>query len=455
MTFRRAVRTLFDLSTPVSRGTYAALGVSLAILKYAVDTAVVYAATGQFQSPLFYLLPVTTFWGPLRSMEPALLFLLVLWTMPFLWIGLALTLRRTKDADLSPWMSFVYFVPVANYLFMLLFCLMPSRPQPQRAHDRPFTNDDLARPAILGALGAVLVSLAMLGFGVYVLRGYGTALFLGTPAVIGAVNAYFLNRRQRRTIGATVLVVVLSLCMAGCSLLLFALEGAVCLAMAAPLVLVAGILGAFVGYAIADGVRTPPYQVACVVGALPLVALLETALASSPRREVVSAIEVDAPPERVWSHVVEFSELPAATELVFRAGVASPERARIEGSGVGAVRRCEFSTGTFVEPITRWQPPSRLSFDVLDQPVPMIEWSPYGSIHPPHLDGSFRAVAGEFRLVPLEGGRTRLEGSTWYELDLAPRDYWGIWAETIVHRIHLRVLRHIKRLAEEGANAAR
>src|SRR5262245_24389840 len=108
MTFRQTVKTLFNLSTPVSRGTYAALGVSLAVVKYAVDTAVVYAATRQFQSPLFYLLPVTTFWGPLRSMDPALLFLLVLWTMPFLWIGLALTLRRTKDADLSPWMSFVY-----------------------------------------------------------------------------------------------------------------------------------------------------------------------------------------------------------------------------------------------------------------------------------------------------------------------------------------------------------
>jgi hypothetical protein len=219
--------------------------------------------------------------------------------------------------------------------------------------------------------------------------------------------------------------------------------------MAAPVVLLAGTLGAFAGYAIANGARTPTYHVACVVGALPLVALIESELPRNARREVVSAIEVDAPPDRVWPNVVKFSELPPATELVFRAGVASPQRARIEGAGPGAVRRCEFSTGTFVEPITRWEAPSRLSFDVVDQPVPMIEWSPYGSIHPPHLDGYFRSVAGEFRLVPLEGGRTRLEGSTWYELDLAPRDYWGIWAETLVHRIHLRVLRHIKRLSED------
>ena len=37
-----------------------------------------------------------------------------------------------------------------------------------------------------------------------------------------------------------------------------------------------------------------------------------------------------------------------------RAGLAYPMRARIEGSGPGAVRYCEFSTGPFVEPIVTW-----------------------------------------------------------------------------------------------------
>ena len=80
----------------------------------------------------------------------------------------------------------------------------------------------------------------------------------------------------------------------------------------------------------------------------------------------------------------------------------------------------------------------------------MRELSPYRAIRPPHLDGAFRARRGEFRLVALPDGRTRLEGSTWYTLELAPGGYWRLWADLLVHAIHARVLAHVKRLAEGG-----
>jgi hypothetical protein len=85
---------------------------------------------------------------------------------------------------------------------------------------------------------------------------------------------------------------------------------------------------------------------------------------------------------------------------------------------------------------------------VTEQPEPMFELTPYRHIHPPHLDGAFRSTRGEFRLVELPGGRTRLEGRTWYRLEIYPHAYWTVWTDWIVHRIHLRVLRHIERLAE-------
>ncbi len=73
---------------------------------------------------------------------------------------------------------------------------------------------------------------------------------------------------------------------------------------------------------------------------------------------------------------------------------------------VRAVRRCEFSTGAFVEPITAWEPPGRLAFDVASQPAPMTEWSPCAGLSPPHLSRSFRTRRGEFRMRALPGGRT-------------------------------------------------
>ena len=102
-----------------------------------------------------------------------------------------------------------------------------------------------------------------------------------------------------------------------------------------------------------------------------------------------------------------------------------------------------------MEPITRWEAPERLSFDVSDQPDPMQEWSFYAHVNAPHLEDSFRSVRGEFRLIELTGGRTRLEGSTWYVVEMGPALYWKLWGDGIVHRIHERVLRHIKNLSED------
>ena len=62
---------------------------------------------------------------------------------------------------------------------------------------------------------------------------------------------------------------------------------------------------------------------------------------------------------------------------------------------------------------------------------------------------SFRSLRGEFRLTPTAGGGTLLEGSTWYVLDMGPAPYWKLWGDAIVHRIHERVLAHIKELSEE------
>jgi len=153
----------------------------------------------------------------------------------------------------------------------------------------------------------------------------------------------------------------------------------------------------------------------------------------------------------VWRNVISFPELPPPTELPFRAGIAYPLRARIVGRGVGAVRYCEFSTGDFVEPVTAWQPGKRLAFDVRENPEPMREWSPYGSLDTPHLHHYMTSLRGQFVLTALPGGRTRLAGTTWYQHHLWPAAYWALWSDAIVHEIHSRVLDHIKRVAERAS----
>jgi hypothetical protein len=100
-----------------------------------------------------------------------------------------------------------------------------------------------------------------------------------------------------------------------------------------------------------------------------------------------------------------------------------------------------------------WDAPSRLAFDVAEQPMPMLELTPYRHVHPPHLDIAFRTTRGEFELQELPGGNTRIIGRTWYVLDIQPNSYWTVWSDWLVHKIHLRVLRHIKQLSEHDGGA--
>jgi hypothetical protein len=174
----------------------------------------------------------------------------------------------------------------------------------------------------------------------------------------------------------------------------------------------------------------------------------DAAMPAAGGRVVLSSIDIDAPPAVVWQKVVSFSDITAPPRWYLRTGLAYPLRARLEGTGVGAVRHCEFTTGAFVEPITIWDEPRRLAFDVVAQPPPLQEWSPYTRVYAPHLDGFFRTLHGEFRLIALGEGRTRLEGRTWYTLDMQPAGYWSVIADGILHAIHRRVLEHIKVEAE-------
>jgi len=41
-----------------------------------------------------------------------------------------------------------------------------------------------------------------------------------------------------------------------------------------------------------------------------------------------------------------------------------------------------------------------------------------------------------------------ITGTTWYQHNLWPAAYWRLWSDEIIHRIHMRVLRHILKSSE-------
>jgi uncharacterized protein YndB with AHSA1/START domain len=234
---------------------------------------------------------------------------------------------------------------------------------------------------------------------------------------------------------------------AACLLFVFAKEGMWCIVMSLPLTLPLGALGGWLFHSCESSKAAARSGLAMLL-VLPPASLTWDTHAQPPVYAVKTAVAIAAPPERVWQRIVNLSKLPEPSEWYFRAGLAYPTQARIEGTGPGATRYCEFSTGPVVEQIEVWDAPRLLRFRVIQSPAPMREWSPYGEISPKHLHGYLISREGEFRLTPLPGNRTLLEGTSWYRHGLWPAQYWRLWSDVVIHRIHLRVFRQIKALSE-------
>jgi Polyketide cyclase / dehydrase and lipid transport len=445
-----ALRHIVDFRRPLDRRGYLIAGLSLVGLKYATDALVIYTLSGIVWTPLDYFVPL---WnvrtGKAVNISPSLSLALLAWSLPFLIAGVTLSVRRALDAGLSPWWVAMFFLPLLNYALMVVLVAVPTSPRPElrdyvvdpNASDRRFST-------LIGIVAGLVTAVLLVASAILVIRSYGLSIFLGTPFLMGAVSAFVANRLGPRSLDGSVMVGLMTAGVSSLAILAIALEGLACILMAIPITVPIVILGAVVGHHLSRRRAATGVALSVVIGLTPLGTTIEKTTSAPAERLVTTSVDVNAAPERVWDHVVAFEEIRTPPGWYFRLGIAYPLRARIDGRGVGAMRHCEFTTGAFEEPITSWDAPTRLSFDVIRQPPPLQEWSPYSRVYAPHLDGFFQTTHGEFRLVRLADGRTRLEGRTWYSLDMAPAAYWTTIADAIVHAIHRRVLDHVKARAE-------
>src|SRR5262249_26367660 len=144
---------------------------------------------------------------------------------------------------------------------------------------------------------------------------------------------------------------------------------------AVPLGIPIALLGAWMAYLILRSRFAPPTAaVTLVVIALSLGAWAETNLRRvSPVYTVSDSIRISATPEKVWNSLITMGPLGQPRDLLFRMGVACPQRVDIYGSGVGAMRVCTLTTGQLREHITDWKPGRLLRWTSISTPPPMKE----------------------------------------------------------------------------------
>src|SRR5450755_2604219 len=253
-----AFSNLWRSSGTIDRGTYALIGVLGFALKHNLDRLV---ATYGFQRPwgLF------NYWVPVRDVaritelhgsEAKFLATMVGLSLPFIWVGVVLTMKRLRSAGLSPQLVALFFVPFLNLLFFLVLCLVPEREVSTEAAARPSKKPTVARFFPESALGSAAVSLVVtvpvgLGatlLGTQLLNNYGWGLFVALPFTMGFAAALVYGMRQSRSMSGCVGVACLAVALLGGALLALAFEGIVCLMMAVPIALPLAAFGGLCGF---------------------------------------------------------------------------------------------------------------------------------------------------------------------------------------------------------------
>ncbi|MBK0369107.1 SRPBCC family protein [Flavobacterium agrisoli] len=286
-------------------------------------------------------------------------------------------------------------------------------------------------------------------WGIYGIREYGIALFILTPFLIGFCSTVLYGYQNKISKSDAIYIGFSTLGICTCALILFAIEGLICIVMAAPIGIGLTFFGSLIGYSLLKrNNNSTPSVLLILVVLIPLTSFVENKI-KPELTAVTTSIVINATPIEVWKNVIEFPPLDDPTEFIFKTGIAYPINAKIVGRGVGSIRYCNFTTGSFVEPITVWHEGKLLKFDVLEQPAPMKELS-FWKIDAPHLHDYFVSRKGQFKLIELENGKTLLEGTTWYYHNIRPTFYWQKWSNLIIHKIHNRVLDHIKKNSEKG-----
>ena len=280
------------------------------------------------------------------------------------------------------------------------------------------------------------------------------SLLVIVPLVTAGI-AGFLSSRAGRTLSQSIGAAFLTLTAILTILGFAAMEGVICILMAAPFVGLLGIIGALLGHWLATLTSRPAYQVQSAAWLAVIVcAVGESITPPAPLEDVVtSEVIINATPAQVWKQLKDIRDLPAPTEPLFVLGVAHPVETYVIGEGgVGAERICRLSTGDMPERITVWKPEQELQFVVLDTPAAMREATFFGrELEAAHLHGTYTSLEGGFRLEALPNGQTRLTGNSRYLLTITPASYWNLWTRQIVSQVQLRVMNHVKAKAEAAA----
>jgi hypothetical protein len=262
--------------------------------------------------------------------------------------------------------------------------------------------------------------------------------FFLLPMLVGLIAAWFYARLNRSL--AITFLDALWVSLVGVAAAAVVLrEGVVCLVIVFPALYLLILTGLLIGR-----IWFRWNYTRLQLSIFPLLALLvlTDTFSSRPERVIVTdEILIRATPGQVWPHVLAFSNIPERPDYwIFRLGLPYPTQTTNGGNFAGADRQCMFSDGIVIkERVAEFVPGEKLTFDIVEQPT-----------HP-EAYGHITLHRGQIVLRDNGNGTTTLFGSSWYTLHVRPLWYFDLWTRDMTRAVHLRVMNHVRRLAEDGS----
>jgi hypothetical protein len=437
------LRRLLPLQGPIGIVRYAVLAPALLFSQHLIVALLFRLADQPLRADMaFWLLPLRRL-IELPVMSPWTSALTFTFSLIIAWALTVLSYRRAGQSTFGFVLAALSIIPGFQLVAVLVLAILPVKaidasPPPAGANLAHILQGVLTGMAII--VLAVLLSAVTFG-------SYGWGLFVATPFLVGLTTAYIANRDVALPSGKTLPVVLAAAALGVLALLMFALEGFMCIVLVVPLGAVMAGLGGLLGRKLAD-VGHHRGRPLLSVAILPFVFVAEAALPPSVTITTQQSIEISAPTARVWQALISDEPIAGAPGLVALADFAYPIRSRIVGQGLGATRLGEFSTGVARERITAWESGKTLAFAVVTQPAMMEEMSPYRRVHAPHLHGYFETDATRFEIEALSAGKSKLVVYATHQLRIDPVLYWEPLARWAIGMNVTRVLSSIKGTAE-------
>lgn len=230
------------------------------------------------------------------------------------------------------------------------------------------------------------------------------------------------------------------------------IEAAICVIMAAPILLGGAILGGVTAHLLIPKIGSVPRLHVTFVVFLPfLAAWFESTLHwHHETKSITNTIDINAPAKIIWPEITSVRAIDPKEireSWIYRIGFPKPIAATLDYEGTGGIRTATFERGvSFFEIITHWDPQKSLSFSIEADPA-FIPKSAFDQ----HIivGGRFYDVLdGTYRIEPLTENTSRLHLTSNHRLSTRFNSYAAWWSVRIMDQIQGTILEVIRNRAE-------